>query len=302
MLSPPDDDDRGLLVLVSSIVRGVPIPADISLDLGLLQRHLVAPLAYRAGRPELRPLYVTAAMHAERRAMLLAEVVRALAGIPALRLKGIAYIESIYGDGALRPMTDIDLLVPARRFGEAVERLHALGYRDDGKRNQRSSANHAVTFRRRESAVDLHRSMMQSGRLRRPLEQVWEAATRLPDGTFLPAPEHQYLFHLAHMARHEFSIPLISLIDADRLVGRLGSPPDVAAWGLGRAHDLLTRYLDAFRNQRLLEPMVFPGTLELIRGERPPRWLQVLRKLAVHDDVPGVVRFAGASLRTRLGV
>lgn len=268
-----------------------------------IRRHLLAPLAYRCGMAEFKRDYVAAAMHAERRQGMLEEVVAALAGTPVMRLKGIAYAGTLYEDAALRPMTDIDVMVPEARFGEAIAALEALGYRDDGKRNQRSPVNHAVTMRRQESAVDLHRSMVQVGRMAIDLPAVWRDAVPAPGGTLRPAPAHEYLIHVAHLARHEFSAALISYVDA-WLLGRAAG--DVAAlarrWHLARAERLVRRYVQAFQGNEMIEPRPFPSIVELVAGEPPRRALQVVRKLAIHDSPRDLLGFAWGAVRTRLGV
>lgn len=303
MASPVTTSDRALLAVVAAILARRPHAAGPGLDPARVRRHLLGPLAYQAGIKEFKADYIAAALHAERRATFLAEAVEALVSIPVMRLKGIAYLDDLYDDPALRPMTDIDLMVPADRFAEAADRLKDLGYHDDGKRNQRSPVNHAVTFRRRESAIDLHRSMVQAGRMHIDLDAVWRDAIPAPLGTLRPRPLHEYLIHLAHMARHEFSVALISFVDAERLAARAG-PVDAAAetWGLRRAARLCRGYLDALRGETFSSFSVFPGTQELVRGELPNRGLQVVRKLAIHDsprDLPGL---AWGALRTRLGL
>jgi len=49
-------------------------------------------------------------------------------GLPALILRGTSVAESLYDDPALRPYTDIDLLVPLDRLAEAKEMAVDLGY------------------------------------------------------------------------------------------------------------------------------------------------------------------------------
>ncbi|MBK9034478.1 MAG: nucleotidyltransferase family protein [Myxococcales bacterium] len=303
MASAVTTSDRALLALVAAILERRTLAATPGLDPARVRRHLLAPLAYQAGIKDFKPDYIAAALHAERRAGFLAEAVGALHGIPIMRLKGIAYIDDLYEDPALRPMTDIDLMVPAGRFADAADRLKALGYHDDGKRNQRSPVNHAVTFRRRESAIDLHRSMVQAGRMRIDLDQIWRDAIPAALGTLRPRPLHEYLIHLAHMARHEFSLALISFVDADRLAALAGPTDTLAAvWGLRRADRLVRGYVEALRGEHFSSFKVFPDTHELIRGALPGRGLQVLRKLAIHDsprDLPGL---AWGAIRTRLGL
>lgn len=272
-------------------------------DPALVRQHLLAPLAYRQGRAEYKRDYIAAALHAERRQAFLDEAVAALGDIPAMRLKGIAYAGAIYDDPALRPMTDIDLLVPAPRFAAAVQALEAIGYRDDGKRNQRSPVNHAVTLRRQESAIDLHRSMVQVGRMAIDLAAVWREAIPAPGGTLRPRPAHEYLIHVAHLARHEFSAALIAYEDAARLAAAAGDVRELARrWHLGRAEALVRRYVRSFERLEIITPYPFPGTRELVLGAPVPRPLQLLRKLAIHDRPTDLLGFAWGGLRTRLGV
>ena len=268
-----------------------------------VRRHLLAPLAYRAGRQAFKADYVASALHAERRAGFLAEAVAALGPIPALRLKGIAHVCGLYDDPALRPMTDIDLLVPAEAFAEARARLEGIGYRDDGKRNQRSPINHAVTLRRRESAIDLHRSMVQVGRMALDLGAIWRDAIPAPQGTLRASPPHEYLIHVAHLARSEFLTALITYVDADRLAAAAGPVDDLAGrWHLARAERLVRRYVAALDRREMIHPFPFPSLAELIAGQPAGRARQVVRKLAVHDTPTDLVGFAWGAIRTRLGV
>ena len=294
------------------------------LSLQRVRRHLLAPLAYRAGVEALRKDFVTAALQAERREVLLAEALEVLGPIEAILLKGIAYVGAIYPEPAERPMTDIDLLVREAQFDDAARALRRAGYWHDGKLNQRSAANHAVTFRRQESAIDLHRGLVQRGRMGIDLDAVWRDAVPARHGAFRPAPAHEYLLHIAHMARHQLSVPLIAYVDAVRLRRAIDgvSTSRVSASGLSRATaadlaDLalqwrLRRALALVENRvaALSDPSPnrpqpwspFPDRRELYAGELPPRWLQVARKLAIHDGPRDYVAFAAASVRTRLGV
>jgi hypothetical protein len=49
-------------------------------------------------------------------------------GIPALALKGIVMAYAVYPDASLRPMSDLDLLVPPGKRENALQVLRALGY------------------------------------------------------------------------------------------------------------------------------------------------------------------------------
>lgn len=128
--------------------------------------HGVAPLLYRhlpAGngvpseaRERLRHAAGAAALQGIQAAAQLGEILPAAerAGLPLLLLKGSALVQSVYGGRCIRPMSDIDLLVPpdalplaetvfARlgytaslpqaRFGRSLERLaDGVQYRRDG--------------------------------------------------------------------------------------------------------------------------------------------------------------------------
>ncbi len=49
-------------------------------------------------------------------------------GIPVVALKGICFALTIYPDIGMRPMVDLDLLVPASRLAEAIQIAYDLGY------------------------------------------------------------------------------------------------------------------------------------------------------------------------------
>ncbi len=55
----------------------------------------------------------------------------AAAGVPVMLLKGAALAEAVYGDVALRPMTDLDLLVRPRDVPAALSVLRVAGYKTD---------------------------------------------------------------------------------------------------------------------------------------------------------------------------
>ena len=67
-------------------------------------------------------------LHAELHEILLR---CARAGVPALVLKGAAIAERVYGNIALRPMKDLDLLVRSNDLDATDQLLHELGYAPD---------------------------------------------------------------------------------------------------------------------------------------------------------------------------
>lgn len=83
--------------------------------------------------PELEQLFRARRHTAIRNLRLryeLGKVIEALrqTGIPALALKGIVLAHTIYPDLSLRPMSDLDLLVPPGKREKALEVLQELGF------------------------------------------------------------------------------------------------------------------------------------------------------------------------------
>jgi len=107
------------------------------------QRERLAPLLYHLTRgwgtatglppavyEDLRRAYLGTA---RRNAILFSELERILpglaaAGVPVLLLKGAALAQVVYGNIALRPMADLDLLVREKDVPAALRVLPALGY------------------------------------------------------------------------------------------------------------------------------------------------------------------------------
>src|SRR5436853_4818454 len=86
--------------------------------------------AVHSGAPRPSSPALAAAVGALRIDALSAEVLRALreAGCRAIVLKGPAFRHHLYGDGALRPYGDVDLLVAPADLGLAGATLTQLGY------------------------------------------------------------------------------------------------------------------------------------------------------------------------------
>lgn len=121
----------------------------------------------------------------------------ARAGIPLIALKGSALAATLYPDAALRPLGDLDVLVPRTAARRAGALLQAQGFApllelaDDF---QYSFANEACFIRRgkRPAQVDLHWHLFPLAYYRRriPIEWFWErtqeirAAAIQPNGSF----------------------------------------------------------------------------------------------------------------------
>lgn len=136
--------------------------------------------------------------------------------LPVMPLKGVILNEFYYDDPATRPMSDIDLLVPVARFGEASRLLSQLGYEPEAEHRKHAvyvqSANRRVISRNTEHpenprrvelhpacrenfggpAVDLTTTIWQHARLGRVAGQA----------AYLPQPENLWLHLLVHSSYH----------------------------------------------------------------------------------------------------
>ncbi len=128
----------------------------------LVRIHRLAPLAYWCGYGEFHGDFVRAALFSELRNKQLNEAASCLADrkIQVVLLKGVSYIGNLYPESALRPMADIDLLVPGHQHAVAIDALVDLGYQPK-EGDTHSTLQHAVTLFRNDGAIDLHRSIIQ---------------------------------------------------------------------------------------------------------------------------------------------
>ncbi len=192
-------------------------------------------------------------------------------GVEVIVLKGAALAWTVYASPALRPMTDLDLLVrpeQMKQFGLVVE---ALGFH-----RSESLPAHMVPFQERLGGgtvwirercgkiigLDVQHDLVGVDWCRRafPVEEdaLWEAARPLDLGetTARQLSAVDTLIHLClHPALHHgYAYPLIGYVDLNRLVYHAGSDPlwtrlierarrfrikTTVYWGLMAAHGLL---------------------------------------------------------------
>jgi hypothetical protein len=119
-------------------------------------------------------------------------------GLPVILLKGAALAGSLYGNVALRPMADLDLLV-RREEGPAMEELaRELGY------ERQESADHATLLRHRGSGTYLE---VHTGLLSCPdyfALRTEDLLARSRPAAFWPAPARTLspADHLLHLSLH----------------------------------------------------------------------------------------------------
>jgi hypothetical protein len=139
------------------------------------EQERIAPLLHRIWREEafvpaevqrrLRQAYLASA---HRNLVLLYElrqVIAALgaAGVRTIVLKGAALAESLYGNAAVRPLMDVDLLLERERLDTAVAVLAAHGFAPERPETRTGAA----------AAYENELLLWKSGRVRVPLELHW---------------------------------------------------------------------------------------------------------------------------------
>jgi hypothetical protein len=107
----------------------------------------------------------------------------AAAGIPTLVLKGAALVQRYYGDPGLRPMRDVDVLVPSAERPAAFQALQAAGWQAQVHPGLSASAlpafldlRHAIAFRKNQQEFDLHWHLLMDHLDPGSDDEFWQAA------------------------------------------------------------------------------------------------------------------------------
>lgn len=203
-----------------------------------------------AGR--LRQAYLVSAARALRISRQLSDVLRALRGAdtPVIPLKGAALAEPVYGNIALRPMRDLDLLVEPSRLEDVERVLLSLGYGPADRppvAEERARWHHLTPFRRDGALnIEVHWTLeVPSSPF--PIEpaSLWRRAvpvTIAGEPTLGLSPEDQLLHLCLHAGyHHRFRVRLRHLADVSTLLETQGHAlawTDLAAqaraWGVER--------------------------------------------------------------------
>jgi hypothetical protein len=204
---------------------------------------------------------------------VLRDVARVLGdrGIPVMPLKGVLLQLTLYDNPAERRLCDVDVLVPERRFAEAITLLIERGYRPE---RAGPSWIEAALRSPRGLPLDLHRRLFCARRYQMPTDEQFLRARR-DDGLLgVPVWIQQPLDTLAHLVG-KFVSDHVSweapsrLAELEKLVDHHGLEPAAAArhfarCGLGRAarhvlsygrgermHGFYAAALDALPERRL---------------------------------------------------
>lgn len=287
--------ERELLQVMAHLIApdSKPVPASCPPPLTeLLRRHHLRPLANAAGMEGLTTATHECAAIAAFHRRTLEQVGSALQDddIPWTTIKGAAYAWTLYDAPELRPMSDIDILVRDIDFTRAQHTLSRIGLCE---RSVSVRTRHAQTyFRASHEIVDLHRNILQPMRGNTGIRRAWERARSddsLP-GYWRLAVEDLCWIHVAHMARHEFVVPLVAYLDLKRLLLALPEESTLAnelsRMRLHYSMEVAMVILQALRegsmpSQSLRMRIVMPTLEELLRMRHRNRGEQVLKKLAL---------------------
>jgi hypothetical protein len=168
---------------------------------------------------EIKGLYLRHRRANQLRGAALKEILQAFeaASIPSLALKGIALAYLVYPEPGLRPMRDIDLLVPESELEKGAQTLARLGYRtDDQQARILPKKHHHIAALGRESEgmtinVELHHRLYPDVRYY-PSYSFLELSERAVhfqlDG--LAVSTLGYVDLLEHIYRHALGPPLLA--------------------------------------------------------------------------------------------
>ncbi|MGE0876530.1 MAG: nucleotidyltransferase family protein [Burkholderiales bacterium] len=312
-------------------------PADWGAIAALACEHGVAPLLHRglerAGGLARLPEAARAALAAARRdtaarnLLHYAEFRRiadamAARALPLMALKGLHLAELVYGDISLRPMADVDFLVPEARVDEAAGVLRALGYGEGDApvaSAQVLESTCALGFTREANGVyvELHWKLSEpADGFAAPMREIWQAAQPCTLGgapSLAMSPEFLLLHVGAHLAcKHLFILPLRALADIDAILGaHPGLDWDAFArhaashgWGRGvaLALRLAREQLDAPVPDRALAAVGAHALAPGLVAEALAQMLDAPRLPAEVATSPNFLGLAGRGAAARIGM
>ncbi len=254
--------------------------------------HGVLPLLYQSAKvlgpgisisasilQELREKYLLSALENLRLYHQLSEVLRALQndGIPVIALKGAHLAEVVYGNIALRPMSDIDLLVKKEDLPEVEEKMFGLGYGYGPFAYTNKSwiaeraGNFAYVPANKGVVVEVHWSIGPTSPFNIDTECLWERSrpiTIVGIPVSVLSPEDLLLHLCLHTAfRNAFVTGLLHFCDIVKAIQHYQDELDweqlqrrISQWGVARPV-----YLTLSLARELLQAAVLDDLLDKIR-------------------------------------
>lgn len=245
----------GRAAAVTDALAATPCPEALA---AAAERHGLSPILHvfsrkRSGElaPELaRALQSSYVQNRARAIILLSEATRICAefekrGIPCIPLKGAALAEDLYGDPAMRPMTDVDILVPKDALAAAREIMLGSGYEEetgDLREGFQEEFRSELSFFREKpfcARIEIHWWLLNFGGQEEWTKEAFERSVLTPKGRRL-TDEDTLLYLAAHSAYHHQNDRLLWEFDVALWLQSKGATLDDGAIGyLAQKHSLL---------------------------------------------------------------
>jgi hypothetical protein len=206
-------------------------------------------------------------------------------GLTPMPIKGYAFLQDLYGDNVgVRRMFDLDLMIDADTFSQALPAMEAQGWRRvlDAPVIQR--LNVEALFVRPDMPLlrlELHRALTFPGRYRLHPRDIWARSRNKPGAPLAGArrmdPVDTLLYLALHKAQHGWRNDCRDMVDATNLVERHALDwgaltARARGWGCGGA-----TWLFLLRCRRAFGLPAPPQVLEALRpGDLRARLLQAL--------------------------
>lgn len=234
---------------LSSTARVVPESIDWEQVWQIADRERVVPLLYQATqrmtglpdwwqgrcRAEYQKTGILNTLRFRELSTLLADL--RSAGLEAIVLKGAALAELIYGNPALRPMVDLDLLLHKHDISQAIELFAGRGYQVVGHEIAAGSTlayENEVALRKETSygwQIELHWSLFDSPyyQSRLPGDEWWDTSVALTisgEPALCLSPEWTLIHLCGHLTFHHHGEGLLWWHDLAALLRMYGSKID----------------------------------------------------------------------------
>ncbi|MBQ4137808.1 MAG: nucleotidyltransferase family protein [Clostridia bacterium] len=116
-------------------------------------------------------------------------------------IKGVM-LKDFYPESVMRSMSDVDILYRHGKRELIHKKMLSLGY----SVKSRNAANYHDTYANQgQTCIEFHRMLLsKNDKLRGYFEQVWKRAKPDENGIYRMTPEDEYLYLIAHQAKHFF--------------------------------------------------------------------------------------------------
>ncbi len=204
----------------------------------------------------------------------------AKAGIAVMVTKGLALAQDYYPDRALRPMADIDLVVPKDRTFDALNVLGPVGWRHDHPVFSKGPVElaafmahyHGVQLKDAQgNEADLHWHPFSESSHPDLVAWFWAGAEQIDLGgavALRPLPTPLLLHVIAHGMMPNSLSPLRWVADASMILRIASDRIDWdALWAMARLARVEMRVADGFATLVAITGVTLPD-----QARRPPRW------------------------------